>query len=148
MATSSRPVLAPHPDDKTLGCWAMVRGTLAAKMPVEVVAATGGRHSHCAGQLSIDAFVAIREAETRSAAAFCGFPAARLPSLRFEDGRLTDYRQALQDRLSACRAEVVFEIVAPVSTTDRCRSCQGQRSMQPQQTSNRGRGLVECPKYR
>lgn len=98
-ATRSCLVLAPHPDDETLGCGATIMRKRAAGTPVKVVIATDGRHSHHSSTLSGDTLVAIREQEALRAGAILGLHAEDIIFLRFEDGRLADYRQALHDRL-------------------------------------------------
>src|SRR5690349_19075047 len=50
-------VLAPHPDDETLGCGATIMRKRAAGTPVHVVIATDGRHSLASSELSADALV-------------------------------------------------------------------------------------------
>jgi LmbE family N-acetylglucosaminyl deacetylase len=92
-------VLAPHPDDETLGCGATIIRKLATGALVRVVIATDGRHSPRPNKLSIDAFVKIREEEARRACAILGLSAEDITFLRFEDGRLADHRQLLRDRL-------------------------------------------------
>jgi len=92
-------VLAPHPDDETLGCGATIMRKLAAGTPVQVVIATDGRHSHHSSKLSVDALVEAREEEARRASAILGLPRENIAFLRFEDGRLADHRRLLRDRL-------------------------------------------------
>src|SRR5438270_6970368 len=65
-------VLAPHPDDETIGCGATIMRKLAAGTPVRVVIATDGRHSNHSSKLSADALVEIRKEETRRACAILG----------------------------------------------------------------------------
>jgi LmbE family N-acetylglucosaminyl deacetylase len=98
-AARSCVVLAPHPDDETLGCGATIMRKLAAGTSVQVVIATDGRHAPRPNKLSIEAFVKVREGETRRACAIMGVPAENITFLRFEDGRLADHRRLLRDRL-------------------------------------------------
>jgi len=92
-------VLAPHPDDETLGCGATIMRKLVTGASVRVVIATDGRHSPRPNTLSIDAFVKVREEEARRACAILGLSAEDITFLRFEDGRLADQRRLLRDRL-------------------------------------------------
>jgi LmbE family N-acetylglucosaminyl deacetylase len=92
-------VLAPHPDDETLGCGATIMRKLVTGASVRVVIATDGRHSPRPNTLSIDAFVKVREEEARRACAILGLSAEDITFLRFEDGRLADNRRLLGDRL-------------------------------------------------
>jgi LmbE family N-acetylglucosaminyl deacetylase len=98
--TRSCVVLAPHPDDETLGCGATIMRKLAAGTPVQVVIATDGRHSVRSSKLSADALVEIREEEARRAGAILGLSRENIAFLRFEDGRLADHRRLLRDRLA------------------------------------------------
>lgn len=101
-------VLAPHPDDETLGCGATIMRKLATGTRVEVIIASDGRHSVHSDQLSADALAEIREEEALRAAAVLGLSSENIVFLRFEDGRLTDNRQSLRDRLFA-----VFDRINP-----------------------------------
>jgi LmbE family N-acetylglucosaminyl deacetylase len=92
-------VLAPHPDDETLGCGATIMRKLVTGASVRVVIATDGRHSPRPTALSIDTFVKVREEEARRACAILGLSTENITFLRFEDGRLADDRRLLRDRL-------------------------------------------------
>jgi LmbE family N-acetylglucosaminyl deacetylase len=99
-ATRSCVVLAPHPDDETLGCGATIMRKLAAGTPVTVVIATDGRHSHHSSKLSANALVEIREEEARRAGAVLGLARENIAFLDFEDGRLAEHRRLLRNRLA------------------------------------------------
>jgi LmbE family N-acetylglucosaminyl deacetylase len=101
-------VLAPHPDDETLGCGATIMRKLAAGAPVEVVIAADGRYAYPSSKLSVDVLIEIREEEARRACAILGLPDESLTFLRFEDVRLADHREILRDRLFA-----IFDMVNP-----------------------------------
>ena len=81
-------VLAPHPDDETLGCGATIMRKLVTGASVRVVIATDGRHSPRPNKLSIDAFVKVREEEARRAARFWG---SRPRTLRFYALKMVDW---------------------------------------------------------
>jgi LmbE family N-acetylglucosaminyl deacetylase len=98
-ATRSCVVLAPHPDDETLGCGATIIRKLAAGTSVQIVIATDGRYWPPSARLSADALAEIREEEAHRAGAILGLPRENLTFLRFEDGRLADHRRLLRDRL-------------------------------------------------
>jgi LmbE family N-acetylglucosaminyl deacetylase len=98
-ATRSCLVLAPHPDDETLGCGATIMRKLAAGTTVQVVIAADGRHAYLSSKLSVDALNEIREDEARRACAILGLPCENIAFLRFEDRRLADHRRLLRDRL-------------------------------------------------
>jgi LmbE family N-acetylglucosaminyl deacetylase len=92
-------VLAPHPDDETLGCGATIMRKLAAGTPVQVVVSADGRYAYPSSTLSVDALVEIREEEARRACAILGLPCENIAFLRFEDCRLADHRRLLRNRL-------------------------------------------------
>jgi LmbE family N-acetylglucosaminyl deacetylase len=106
--TRSCLVLAPHPDDETLGCGGTIMRKLAAGAPVNVVIAADGRYAYPSSDLSVDALVEIREEEARRACAILGLPAASITFLRFEDLRLADHRGLLRDRLFP-----IFDMIKP-----------------------------------
>jgi LmbE family N-acetylglucosaminyl deacetylase len=98
-ATRSCLVLAPHPDDETLGCGATIMRKRAAGTPVQVVIATDGRYWPPSSTLSPDSLVKVREDEARGAGAILDLPPESIAFLRFEDGRLAEHRKFLRDRL-------------------------------------------------
>jgi len=110
--TRSCLILAPHPDDETLGCGATIMRKLSSGSSVQVVIATDGRHSNLSAKLSADTLVEIREEEARQAGAILGLPRDNIAFLRFEDGRLADHRpflcERLSDILSAMNLEEIF----------------------------------------
>lgn len=105
-AARSCVVLAPHPDDETLGCGATIMRKRAAGALVYIVIATDGRHSLQRSHLSADAFAELREEEARRAGAILGLSGENIAFLRFEDGRLVDHRRSLRDRLAAIVEEI------------------------------------------
>jgi LmbE family N-acetylglucosaminyl deacetylase len=83
-------VVAPHIDDETLGCGALI-ARLSRTHEIHVVFATDGSQSpEDPGGRAADraALVAVREAEARVAMGVLGVPADRLHFLGFPDGRL------------------------------------------------------------
>jgi LmbE family N-acetylglucosaminyl deacetylase len=94
-------ILAPHPDDETLGCGATIMRKLAAGTAVQVVIAADGRYAYPSSKLSVEALVEIREEEARRACAILGLRHENIAFLRFEDRRLADHRGLLRDRLFA-----------------------------------------------
>jgi len=81
-------ILAPHPDDESLGCGGIIAACCTAGMPPFVVVITDGAGSHPnsivypPGRL-----VALRQAEARAAVAWLGLPADRIGFLGLPDTR-------------------------------------------------------------
>jgi LmbE family N-acetylglucosaminyl deacetylase len=98
-ATRSCLVLAPHPDDETLGCGATIMRKLATGTAVQVVIAADGRHAYPSSKLSVEALIEIREEEARRACTILGLALEHVTFLRIEDCRLSDHRGVLRDRL-------------------------------------------------
>lgn len=97
-------VVAPHPDDETLGCGGLIARKAAAGAQVRVVIMTDGASSH--RRLMAPArLAALREEESAAAAAALGLPAHALVFLRFPDRRLGDHRAAAADAVRRLLAE-------------------------------------------
>lgn len=87
-ASRSALVVAPHPDDETVGVGALIARKRAAGTAVDVVVVTDGRHGQSSRYVSPAELAALREAETIAACAMLGVEAERLHFLRFEEGTL------------------------------------------------------------
>jgi LmbE family N-acetylglucosaminyl deacetylase len=81
-------VLAPHPDDETIGCGATIARRRAAGTEVRVVLATDGRFSHRSEQVSADELAAIRAAEFAEACSRLDVKDDARVNLGFEEGSL------------------------------------------------------------
>jgi LmbE family N-acetylglucosaminyl deacetylase len=92
-------VLAPHPDDETLGGGATIMRKLAAGVPVHVVIVADGRYAYPSSKLPVEALVELRENEARRACTILGVASQNIFFLRLEDLRLADHRDILRDRL-------------------------------------------------
>ena len=78
-------VLAPHPDDESLGCGGLLALLADAGLPAHVVVVTDGTRSHPASRTHpADRLRALREAEAREAVGLLGH-GARAEFLRFPD---------------------------------------------------------------
>jgi LmbE family N-acetylglucosaminyl deacetylase len=81
-------VLAPHPDDESLGCGGLIAACCAAGRPPLVVVLTDGTASHPGSAAFPPArLAALRRVETRSAVAALGLPRGRLRFMGLPDGR-------------------------------------------------------------
>jgi LmbE family N-acetylglucosaminyl deacetylase len=104
-------VLAPHPDDETLGCGATIARARAAGDPVTVVAASDGRHSSRSAVLSPAELARRRSAELRAACAALGVAGADVLELGFEDGTLGSATPALAELLAGLLAQHQPEVL-------------------------------------
>jgi LmbE family N-acetylglucosaminyl deacetylase len=81
-------ILAPHPDDETLGCGATILRKTAAGVGVRVVIVTDGRNSHRSRLLDADTLARLRRDEALAACAVLGVPADSVHFLDYPDGSL------------------------------------------------------------
>lgn len=81
-------VLAPHPDDETLGVGATILRKRAAGTPVRVVIAADGRHANPSGVIDEFELARIRQTEGFAACAALGVEAADVRFGGFEDTTL------------------------------------------------------------
>lgn len=65
-------VLAPHPDDETIGCGGALALHAAAGDPVRVLILTNGAKGDVLGRFGRDTYIAMRQKETRAACACLG----------------------------------------------------------------------------
>jgi LmbE family N-acetylglucosaminyl deacetylase len=94
-------VVAPHPDDETLGCGVTIMRKMDAGTPVKVVIATDGRRSSDSRVISPDRLVEIRRAEALVAAERLGLDPSGVVFLDLEDQALEENVTELADRLAA-----------------------------------------------
>lgn len=92
-------ILAPHPDDETLGCGATISRKRSANTEVHLAIATDGRHSHQSEALTPQALAELRRAELEQAAERLGVPQSAIHWLGFEDGTLIEHQPLLTRRI-------------------------------------------------
>ncbi|MFC8682194.1 PIG-L deacetylase family protein [Microbacterium ureisolvens] len=95
-ARRSAVILAPHPDDETLGCGATIIRKVRAGSAVTVVMVTDGRHSHRSSAIGPAELAALRRGELVEAVARLGLPAEAVRWVDIEDGAVA----ASEDRLT------------------------------------------------
>lgn len=79
-------VLAPHPDDESLGCGGLLATLAAAGVPARVVVVTDGTRSHPSSQAyPAPRLRRLREAEARAAVAALGMASGDVAFLRHPD---------------------------------------------------------------
>jgi len=98
-------VIAPHADDETLGCGALIARARARGDPVTVVVATDGRRSTESAVLTPDQLAELRTAELATACGRLGVPDQDIRQLGFADSGLTTDAA----RLAAATASVLAE---------------------------------------
>jgi LmbE family N-acetylglucosaminyl deacetylase len=100
-AALARPavVLAPHPDDETLGCGGLIAMKRDAGVPVTVVFMTDGSSSH-AHLIDRDVLAARRRGEAAEACRILGVDDDAVVFLPFTDGALTAAAVAAADRVA------------------------------------------------
>lgn len=105
---TSRPalVLAPHPDDETLGCGGVILRKLAAGTPVTVVVVADGRHSHRSPAIPPERLRDLRAAEMDECARRLGLPADAVRQLGFEDQTLEHHEDELVEIIAKLVAEL------------------------------------------
>jgi hypothetical protein len=81
-------VLAPHPDDETLGCAGRIQRAVATGAAVTIVVATDGGRSHDLDPIERDELRALRRSELVAACACLGVPETDVITLDFADGEL------------------------------------------------------------
>ena len=94
IAQRSALVLAPHADDETLGCGGIIALKRKAGTKVTVVVATDGAASHrneTWSATTLDALIALREAETQAACKTLGVLADDVRFLKQPDGDLAGH---------------------------------------------------------
>jgi LmbE family N-acetylglucosaminyl deacetylase len=105
--TRSALVLAPHPDDETLGCGALIARKRAAGAPVRVVVAGDGSSSHPSSALDVATRVRMRADEVARACEILGVPEHDLTTLGLADEHLADEH----DQLAAVIQSVVDDVL-------------------------------------
>ena len=98
-------VLAPHPDDETLGAGATIARKRAAGTPVRIVVVADGRHANPSQVIDAAELARIRQEEAVAACAVLGVEADHLRFAGFEDGTLDRQVEAVASLLRAELAE-------------------------------------------
>ena len=93
-------VVAPHPDDETLGCGATILRKRAAGSTVSVVVATDANHRNRVSRLAGDEIKEIRRGEAVEACRRLGVPANRVFFLDLPNGMLDHHADELRRGIS------------------------------------------------
>ena len=112
IACSSAVVVAPHPDDETLGCGGAIALLRALGCDLRVLVVSDGTLSHPnSRQFPAPALRALRESETLSALAVLGVNPSAVTFLRLPDGAITTSESALaacQHYLAEIAPQTIF----------------------------------------
>jgi LmbE family N-acetylglucosaminyl deacetylase len=108
IAAGSALVVAPHPDDETLGCGGAIALLRSLNCAVQVLVISDGTMSH-PNSVKYPATVlrALREAETRSALSILGVEAAAITFLRLQDGAISTLESSdIRSAIASCRTSL------------------------------------------
>ena len=105
-AGRSAVVIAPHPDDETLGCGATVLRKVWAGAPVTVLVVTDGRGSHQGRDLSPDDLAALRRGEMAEAGRRLGLADGAVRWADLPDGSVGEREEELVEIVSRLLAEL------------------------------------------
>jgi len=112
-------VIAPHPDDETLGCGATIARKRAAGTPVRVVIVADGRYAQRAStRISPEQLASLRAEEARAACKELGVDSADVFQLGYEDNHVAQHEDELVEDLLAHLAAAMPGEVLVVSDLD------------------------------
>lgn len=114
-------VIAPHPDDETIGAYGLIRSLIRRGARVRVIVAADGAASHPASKRwPRRRLIAERRRETRAAMRRIGVAAGRVRFLGLPDGRLSDLtrREALPLARAVAHARTADLLVLPARDDD------------------------------
>ena len=105
IALGSTLVVAPHPDDETLGCGGAIALLRSLGCDVQVLVISDGTLSHPRSQkYPAPLLRALRESETLSALALLGVDAAKVTFLRLQDGSIpTQNSPGIKNAVASCK---------------------------------------------
>lgn len=105
-AHTSALILAPHPDDETLGCGGVIARKVAAGTPVTVAILTDGRNQPGSPQWTVEETVAARAAEASDALSRLGLAPESVRWAGFVDGTLAEHEDQVAKTVDALVAEL------------------------------------------
>jgi LmbE family N-acetylglucosaminyl deacetylase len=111
-------VLAPHPDDETLGCGATIMRKLAAGRQVTVAVATDGRYSHRSNHVTPEQLADLRRVEMEEAGRRLGLSTGDIRWGGFVDGSLKDHLDSLTKFIAQMLEELAPDEVYTTSADE------------------------------
>jgi LmbE family N-acetylglucosaminyl deacetylase len=113
-------ILAPHPDDESLGCGGFIATCCALGHPPVIAVLTDGAGSHPDLDDTVRAFLRTQRAqEVRDAAAHLGLPPENLELFDLPDGQLTNLIDPCADALTDLARRQRCDLVLAPSWLDR-----------------------------
>ena len=103
-------VLAPHPDDETLGCGGLIASVRAREVPVNVLFVSDGAASH-QGFIDEKELQRIRQEEACSACSQLGVSAENLHFLNLPDGQLHAHSETIKTAIEQLMTKHSCDIV-------------------------------------
>lgn len=94
-------VVAPHPDDETIGCGAAIARFCEEKQPLRIVIVTDGRASAKSARISPDELAVLRRKETLSATGKLGVAEQDVIFLGYPDGETTPFIDRISHDIAA-----------------------------------------------
>lgn len=111
-------VIAPHPDDETIGCAATIARRRAAGTPVTVVIVSDGGNSHRSSLITEQELAAVRRDESRRAGLLLGVAASQFRFLSFGSDDIRTRQDAIVDALCVAVLDTHPEEILTVSRDD------------------------------
>jgi LmbE family N-acetylglucosaminyl deacetylase len=144
MTQRSTLVIAPHPDDETLGCGATIAKAVRAGREVQVVIVCDGRHSHQSAAITPEQLGEIRRAEVVEACRALGVPPDRVHWIGCEDRHLEGDADLAQRRLGGIIRELGPQQILAPSGIDRHMDHRALASIVHRLMAD---GTIRCPVY-
>jgi len=102
-------VVAPHPDDETLGCGGAIASLRSIDCDVSVLVVGDGTLSHPnSKKYPPQALLELRESETISALAILGVETTAINFLRLPDGSVSSHNPDISNYLAQINPQIVF----------------------------------------
>jgi LmbE family N-acetylglucosaminyl deacetylase len=114
-------ILAPHPDDESIGCGGLIAAACAAGLPPAVAILTDGAASHPdSASHPPERLAALREAEARQALSILGVPESKQFFLRETDMKLTAHAALIGRLAGIAAAQKCGTIIGPWAGDPHC----------------------------
>jgi LmbE family N-acetylglucosaminyl deacetylase len=137
-------VIAPHPDDETLGCGAFIARARRLQQQVRIVIVTDGREGVPDSLVTSEETAALRRTEALTAAALLGVTAENVVFLNIPDSQAHGHQPAIEEALrreiESLRPRLVFSPYEMDKHEDHRAATRAVNSL-------RRKNLIPCPVY-